>query len=419
MHAVTLQQVAVLGAGIVGVCCALELQRRGFSVTLIDRRGPGQETSYGNAGVLARSSVVPLNNPGLLRALPSLLANRSTSLRYAPRYLVRHLPWALRFLANSQGRRFDDTTIALDALIRLSMRAHRNLLGDAGELRRLRDSGYLNLYRSATGYAGSALARRVYDQLGIAHQTLDAKSLRALEPHLSPVFSQALWLQDNLSVDNPGQVVEAYARIFCERGGRLERREVLALQPAGDGRWQLHSADGGTTQVAQVVVALGPWARDFLAPLGLHLPMVYERGYHMHYRARDGAHLGRPVYDTEGGYVLAPMEQGMRLTTGVELAAIDAPPGTAQLALAESAARTAFPLADRLDKVPWLGRRPTLPDSRPMIGAAPRHPGLWLAVGHQHIGFSTGPGSALLLAALMTAEAPPIDPLPFRPGRYL
>lgn len=173
------------------------------------------------------------------------------------------------------------------------------------------------------------------------------------------------------------------------------------------------------TVASRVVVALGPWAKQMLTGLGLKVPMAFERGYHMHFGARGGAGLHRPVYDTAAGYVMSPMESGIRLTTGVELDDIEAPKSLAQLEVAEVSAREAFPLGDRLEDDAWMGCRPTLPDSRPLIGPVPRLPGLWLAFGHQHIGFSTSTGTALLLGAMMQGEPPPIDARPFEPSRFV
>ena len=164
--------------------------------------------------------------------------------------------------------------------------------------------------------------------------------------------------------------------------------------------------------------SLGPWANDLLAPLKLAAPLAFERGYHQNFVTSPDVRLARPVYDSAAGYVLAPMETGIRLSTGVELTQRDAPVNLAQLGMTEAAARQAFPLG-AASGAPWLGSRPTLPDSRPLIGAAPRHPDLWLALGHQHIGFSTGPGTALLLADLMLDGSCSIDPAPFRPERFI
>jgi D-amino-acid dehydrogenase len=309
------------------------------------------------------------------------------------------------------------TATALDSLIRLSTPEHRRLLGEAGESRRLRDDGWIFLYRSEQGFAASRPTRDTLNAFGVSTQVLDAKAVSDLEPSLQPIFPKSLWVKDGASVDNPGCVVEAYARLFVQRGGSIVKDEIAHLSRV-DGRWNLHGVHEPLS-AAQVVVALGPWAKQLLAPLGLAVPMVFERGYHMHYGTRDGAALRRPVYDTSAGYVMSPMEHGIRLTTGVELADIDAPKSLTQLESAEASAREAFPLGGRLQSEPWLGRRPTLPDSRPMIGKAPRLPGLWLAFGHQHIGFSTSTGTALLLGAMMQDERPPIDAWPFDPSRFV
>ncbi|CAN7735296.1 FAD-dependent oxidoreductase [Variovorax paradoxus] len=413
--------VAVLGAGIVGVSCALELQRRGFDVTVFDRAAPGRETSYGNAGVIARSSLMPFNHPGLWSSLPRLLKNNSAGFRYNPLFLAKNLPWALKFLANTRAAVFHETTAALDALIRLSTSEHLRLLGEAGAAHRLRTNGWLFLYRSEQGFLGGQLSRDTFKKFGIATQVLDARELAQLEPHLKPLFPRALWIQDTASVDSPGQVVEAYARLFTARGGRIRQASIGGLRrsDAGDD-WQVTEDAGTLHEASRVVLALGPWSREFAKKaLGLSVPMAYERGYHMHYGAAGGASLGRPVYDTGGGYVLSPMEQGLRLSTGVQLTDREAPRNLAQLDLAERAAREAFPLEERLDKEAWLGSRPTLPDSRPVIGECPGRPGLWLAFGHQHIGFNTAPGTAALLGTMMAGEACAFDPAPFRPSRFL
>lgn len=413
--------VAVLGAGMVGVSCALELQRRGFEVTLFDRSEPGRETSYGNAGVIARSSLMPFNHPGLWSALPKLLRNTSASFRYDALFLARNLRWAAGFLSSTRASVFRETTAALDALIRLSMTEHRRLLAEAYAAHRLRTNGWLFLYRSEKAFAGSRLARETFEQFGVATQIVSAKELSDLEPHLKPLFPRALWIQDSASVDSPGRVVEAYARLFASRGGRLRQAPVggLGRSNAADG-WQVREQSGAMHETSKVVLALGPWTREFARKaLGITVPMAFERGYHMHYSATGNASLGRPVYDTGGAYVLSPMAQGLRLSTGVQLTRRDAPKNLVQLELAERSAREAFPLAHRLEPEAWIGSRPTLPDSRPIIGEMPRHPGLWLAFGHQHIGFSTGPGTARLLASLMLDEPCEIDPRPFAPERFL
>lgn len=413
------QTVLVLGAGMVGISCGLSLRRRGLEVTVIDPLGPGAATSHGNAGVLARSSLMPFNQPGLWSQLPGLLRGRSPGFRYDPLAMLNQWRWGLSFLSHAREQTFRETTTALDALIRHSGELHRSWMDAASVAHRRRDNGWLFLYRSDAGFGAGAFGRETLARFGVAIAELGAHELHDLEPHLQPIFRKALWVKDASSVDSPGEVVRAYAKWLVELGGKLQHTEANHLQ-RDNGGWCVCTSDGHSHRTDHVVVALGPWSRDFLRhEFGLKLPMGFERGYHRHFTPAHGMALTRPVYDTAAGYVLAPMAQGLRLTSGVELNAQHAPPKPAQLDAAERAAREAMSLGERTAEPDWLGSRPTLPDSRPMIGECPGQPGVWLALGHQHIGFSTGPGTGELLAQLMLGEPPAIDPHPFRPHRFL
>lgn len=403
----------------VGISCALSLRQRGLDVTVIDMLDPGAATSHGNAGVLARSSLIPFNTPRLWSQLPGLLRGRNPGFRYHPMWLLQQWRWGLSCLAHAREPEFSRTTAALDALIRHSGEVHRRWMAAAGITYRRRDAGWLFLYRSAPGFDASAFGRETLAHFGVATAELDTHELHDLEPNLNPIFRRALWVKDASSVDSPAEVVRAYARWLVELGGQLVRSEVTRLRQDGSG-WCAETSNGGKLSTDHVVVALGPWSRDFLRlHMGLKLPMVFERGYHRHFTPTQGKGLNRPVYDTAGGYVLAPMAQGLRLTSGVELNAQHAPQNPAQLDAAERTAREAIELGKRTDEPDWLGSRPTLPDSRPMVGACPGRTGMWLALGHQHIGFSTGPGTGELLAQQMLGEATTIDPHPFRPQRFL
>lgn len=411
------RSILVLGAGMVGVSCALALQKRGFKVALIDRREPGRETSYGNAGVISRSSILPLNNPGLWKNLPRYLSNRHAAVRYRLGHLLHNPGWILGFLGEARASRLAPRVAALDGLAALALPLHKRLMAEAGIAWRLRDNGFLELWRSEAGAAAAEARRAWLEDHGVRTQKLDRQALSALEPGLNPIFATALLHQDSASVDWPGAVVEAYAGLFAARGGTILRDEVTGLSRLGEG-WRA-TGRSGQYDADLAVVALGPWSADLLAPLGLEVPLNVERGYHRHYKPAQGRFLNRPIYDVEAAYMLAPMERGLRLTSGVELADRDAPDDHAQIEQVLPRAREAFPLAEAADDVTWRGARPTLPDSLPMIGEAPRNPGLWLAFGNQHIGFSTGPVTGEVLAALVCGETPPADPAPFRPERYL
>ncbi len=414
------RHIVIIGAGMVGVCVALELQRRGARVTLIDRSDPGQETSYGNAGVLARSSLVPLNNPALLRDLFPLATNRKPALRYDPAFVLRNLGWVLRFLAAARPAAFRETVTALDGLIRLSIDRHLGWLEEAGLSGHLCDRGWLFLYRQEAAWQRGAAARDIMDAHGIDTLPLSGAALRDIEPGLNPIFPRALWIRDSYSVDDPGAVVAGYANAFAQRGGTIRRAELRAVDEGENGA-TLHFDDGETLQADNAVLCLGPWGRTFLEASGYRVILAWERGYHRHFQGPPGenAPLARPIFDTGGGYVLSPMRQGLRMTTGVELTRRDAPPNHRQLDMAEVAARQAVALGEYTSDAPWLGSRPTFPDSRPAIGPLPGTRQTMLAFGHQHIGFMTGPGTACLLADLLEGDTPCIDPEPFAPSRFI
>jgi D-amino-acid dehydrogenase len=413
--------VLVLGAGMIGICTALELQRRGARVTLIDRKEPGNETSYGNAGVFARSSLFPLNNPGLLRDLPGLLSNRRAALRYDWRYVLANLPWALRFLVNARPAKFRETTRALNDLIQLSIPAHKRLIAECGQQDLLSDQGWVFLYRAAAGFDRAAMQHQVLQQFDVETQELDRAGLQDIEPGLTPIFERALWIKDSYSVRDPRALVQSYAQLFAKAGGQLKTAGIRKVSDTPDGA-AVYLDDGTVESADHVAVCLGPWSKALMQTSGYKVQMGFERGYHAHFSGSghpQNAQLNRPVYDTSGGYVLAPMHQGLRLSSGVELKDCDAPASPVQLRLAETAARQAIDLGDRIEAAPWLGSRPTFPDSRPVIGRAPQSRNVSVAFGHQHIGLATGPGTAHMLADLIQGVTPPVSSEPFRPERFI
>ncbi len=410
-------RVAVIGAGMVGVSCAWALRRRGLDVLLIDPDEPGAQTSHGNAGVLSPTSLLPFNHPGLWSQLPRLLRGKHPGFRLEPAQVLSRFSALAAFLSQARPSVLAVTTQALHQLISVSRPLHQQWMTQAGVGRRWRDDGWLFLYRSEQAWQAAAWTRDLYTQFELSWQALDAPGLAALEPDLRRGFTRALWVSGAASVDEPGAVVRALATHLIGGGVRFVQEPVRQLDRTG-ALWQVRTTSGQPLEADRVVLALGPWSRDFLrSQWGWKLPMIHERGYHLHYRWQ-GVGLRRPIYDTAGGYVLSPMSSGTRLTTGVELDDAHAPANPRMIEAAEAAARQVLPLGARCDTPLWLGSRPTLPDSRPILDAAPGRPGVWLALGHQHIGYSTGPGSGELIAALMLGETPPMDPSPFAALRW-
>ena len=405
----------VIGAGMVGVSTALALQRRGVAVTLIDRREPGRETSYGNAGIVSSGSILPINGPALWGSLPAYLGNRHPALRWRATWPFTNAAWSLRFLGNATQAATKPRSVALHGLIGASVKLHRDWIVRAGAGHRLRETGWLKAWRSESRASAEA-EHAVLSAFGIGSEILDRQGISALEPSITPVFRTGLLHTETASVDSPGAVVTAYADMFAKGGGTILRGEVKSITPSGDG-WLVRYGDGEMT-ARQVVVALGPWSADLLGPLGYRVPLAFERGYHQEFKAGTARRISRPIHDSDYGYLMTPMENGVRITSGVELAHREAPSSFAQLDEVVPQARGVVDLGERVGER-WRGARPTLPDSLPMIGAAPHHHGLWLAFGHQHIGFTTGPATGEAIAALMTGAPPPFDVQPFAPSRYL
>jgi D-amino-acid dehydrogenase len=407
--------VIVLGAGIVGVSAAYAARARGLSVILADRREPGSETSYGNAGILSSGSIMPLNQPSLWNALPKYLTNRHPALRWDPAWAVRNADWVIRFLANAAPSRLKPRATALHGLIGASLKLHREWIVKAGAAQRIRETGWLKAWRSDAVAAAKA-EQAFLAEYGIESRLLDRQDISALEPTILPVYKVGLLHTQTASVDSPGAVVKAYARMFVGAGGEIRQSGIEAILPDGDG-WRVTLADG-TISARHVVVALGPWSADLLRPLGYRVPLAFERGYHREFKPNPARSLQRPIHDAEGSFLMTPMEQGIRVTSGVELTARDTPSSFAQLDAVVPVARGVVEFGEAVGE-PWRGARPTLPDSLPMIGRAPRHAGLWLAFGNQHIGFTTGPATGAAIAAMIGGVTPSFDVSAFSPSRYL
>jgi len=409
--------VVVLGAGIVGICVALHLQKRARSVALVDRRGPAEETSFGNAGLIQREGVYPYGFPHDFGALLRYGLNRTIDAHYHPSALPRLVPFLWQYWRHSRPARHAQVARRYAKLIEHCVLEHEALAAEADAGGFIRRVGWMRLFRTArerdTRFAEAERWRR---EFGINHRALDARALQEMEPHLAPVLVGALHWTDPISVDDPHGLALAYLRRFESLGGVFLQGNAASLEQDAS-RWRMRTASG-PLEAASAVVALGPWADVLTRALGYHFPLAVKRGYHMHYRAAGEARLNHPVLDTERGYFLGALRRGIRLTTGAEFALRDAKRTPVQLARAEPIARELFPLAERLDAEPWMGSRPCTPDMLPVIGRAPRHPGLWFAFGHAHHGLTLGPVTGRLIAEMMTGEKPFVDPAPYAAERF-
>ena len=413
-----MKDIIIIGGGVVGVCSGVVLARGGRGVALVERGDVGGETSFGNAGVLADCYVTVANNPDLWGKLPRILLGASPECRVSMLFALRRLPWLAGFLRRANAKDAASAADAIAGLLRLSLPLHKQLIREAGREDLLNERGWLKAFRSAKGFNASQTDIRLLERANINHRIVGGEEITMMEPALKPVFHKALYFPQSASLRDPGEVVAGYGGLLRAAGGEVLRAEASAICANTNGGWRIKIKNGADMTAHNIVVAAGPWSAQVLKSAGVNIPMAWERGYHLHYAPPEGEKLTRPVMDIERGYHIVSMRRGYRITTADEFADINAPPNLKQLRASEKSAREITTMGAALEQKAWLGRRPTLPDSVPMIGEVPGHKGLWCNFGHQHIGMSSSPGSALLLSALMNGEQPPVAAAPFSPARF-
>jgi D-amino-acid dehydrogenase len=407
----------VLGAGIVGVATALHLQRLGRQTVLVDRRGPGEETSFGNATLIERSSTFPYMFPRRIGDLLRYALNATPDAHYHLSYAPRVLPWLYRYWRQSNPQNALKIAAAHLPLIENCLAEHEILAAEAGVAHLLRPTGWLDLFRTDEKFAAAQQDFRARAPFGIQSTVLDPAALAEHEPHLTGPFVGGIHLKDPVSVADPYALTMAYVRLFEKLGGRFVNGDGRKITQ-GAGGWSV-PAEAEPVFATDAVVTMGAWSSDVFRPLGYRIPLEVKRGYHMHYGVAGNAGLNHPVLDAEGGYLLVPMGDGsIRLTTGAEFAHRDAKKTPVQLGKVEPIARSVFPLAERKTAEPWMGCRPCLPDMLPVIGRAPRHKGLWFAFGHQHHGLTNAAVTGRLIGEMITGGETFCDPRPYRADRF-
>jgi D-amino-acid dehydrogenase len=408
----------VVGAGIVGISVALHLQKAGRSVLLVDRGQPGGETSYGNAGLIQREGVYPYGFPHDFGALIRYAMNNTIDAHYHWNAIPKLAPFLWSYWMHSRASQHEAIAHKYATLIEHCVTEHDALAQEAGATDLLRRKGWMKVFRTeGERDARLAEAQRWKRDFGLNHRALDTETLRTEEPHLDQSLIGGLHWTDPVTVIDPLGLSKAYLALFEKLGGRFAPGDAGTLVQDGD-RWSVTLADGGKALGMDAIVALGPWADVLTNRLGYRLPLAVKRGYHMHYKPLGNAVLNHPVLDTERGYFLAPMRQGVRLTTGAEFANRGAPKTPVQLARAEPIAKTLFPLGERLDAEPWLGNRPCTPDMMPIIGPAPKHRNLWFSFGHAHHGLTLAAVTGRMVAEMVSGQKVFVDPTPFAPARF-
>lgn len=414
MH--TPRSAVVIGAGIVGLCCGIELQRRGFDVTVLDRGEPGAACSAGNAGILAAQAVVPLALPGLWRQAPALLLQRDGPLVLRLGSLPNTLPWLLRMARAGTLERVQRSAAAMKALYGSTVERHQALAREAGtpELVRTQPGLYVHADAAQIDVHGG-LAWQLRRTHGAQIEVLEGAALHEAEPALSRAYARGVRMGPMGCTTEPLRLARAYAALLQRLGGRLQRAEVRALQPKDSG--VVVRTGGAQVEAAVAVVAAGAWSRPLLRTLGHDLPLIAERGYHLTFPRCDLA-LNHVVSDIGAHVAVSAMECGVRIAGTEEIGLADDPPDWRRAAVLEGILKRLFPQARLGEGTPWMGPRPGTPDSLPLIGALPGLPRVLVAAGHGHLGLTGAPHTGAIVAALAAGAAPGIDLAPFAPQRF-
>ena len=409
-------QVTVIGAGIVGITAALYLQRAGCRVTVLDRSGPGEGCSFGNAGLISPGACVPFSMPEMLWKVPQYLMDPLGPLAIRWAYLPRALPWLLRFLAAGRPDRVRAISRAMAALHSRAFEAYAPLLKEAGAEGLVRHSGQLYASKQEHGIEGGRLVQALREAAGVKAEVLGANELHQLEPALSPLYRSALFFPENGYSLNSFRLVQVLAEQVVRNGGDILRRTVSGFRVT-DGRPSAVVTGAGDLPVDRLVIAAGAWSHRLLAQLGTNVPLEAERGYHV-MLPDPGVRPRLPVSNRDHAFAATPMENGLRFAGTVEIAGLDAPPDFRRARVLLQHGKEMFPGLRTEGMTEWMGARPSLPDGLPVIDVSPNFSSVYFAFGHSHYGLMGAAITGKLIAELVTGRPPSIDLTAYSVGRF-
>ena len=409
-------RVTVIGAGVVGLACATQLQLRGHAVTIVDPRPPGEYCSFGNAGCFSRASCVPLGLPGLWRHVPGWLLDPAGPLVIRPRHMLTLAPWLLRFQRASSMSHVARIADALHALLTVTLDKWRPLAAHAGVPELIVQNGYAFAYESAAAFAADALGRQIRAAHGVRIDVLQGRDIVAFDAALSPRLSHLVVLPEQGHCPNPLRLSRALAQRLRVGGAGFVSAPALGFDVAA-GRVTAVRTLAASIASDAVVVAAGVHSKALAAQLGNRVPLESERGYHVMLDEPDVTpHV--PIASGEGKYFATPMEEGLRIAGTVELASVDAPPDDRRADALIAGAQRLFPTLRARRYTRWMGHRPSLPDSLPVIGRARHASNAVFAFGHGHVGLTAAAPTADIVADLIAGSDPFMDIAPFAAERF-
>ncbi len=410
------RQAVIIGGGIVGIANALYLLKDGWRVTVLDPEAPGETTSGGNSGLFALAHVTPVAMPGILPRLPAMLLDKESSLTIRWRYLPRLLPWMFHFLKASTPGRVEAISRALADLIGGAWDAYQPLIEDAGAADLVRRRGLLLAFRDDSFLTTMKRELDIRRRLGIRYDVLADDEMRQLVPALSPTYCRGIFYPDCGHTVNSKHLVQKLAAEAARKGGTFVRHRATGFEFGSKGVSAVLSEDA-FHPADLVVLAAGAWSKPLAALLGCRLPLDTERGYHVTV-ADPGVEIELPIISGDLRFCITPRASGLRIGGTVEFAGLDAPPDPSRQAAMVKHARRMLPGLRIEGASYWMGFRPSMPDSLPVIGRSPRHANTYFAFGHGHVGLTLAAITGRTIADLVAGRAPAFDLQPFRADRF-
>ena len=406
----------VIGAGMVGVCCALYLQNEGFRVTIVERAQPGAGASSGNLGNFGIASCPPMATPGILKQVPGMLLDPGSPLKIRWNHLPASLPWFLRLLANSRKKRVEEIARVRQRLIDNVHDALNPLVAEAGAESLLKQAGLLFTFESEEAFQNSSYVFQLRTSNGVKMELLDGGEARQCEPALSQKVVRAWWVPDLVHTSDPEALVKALATLFTARGGEFQQCTVQGFNFGPEGVRALRTSEG-SMKAENVVIAAGAWSKPLAKALGTTVPLTAERGYHTEF-TDSNIEIRVPVISAERRIAVTQMRRGVRAGGFAEFAAPDAPPNMQLAHMARRHAEELFPSLQSATHSVWMGPRPSMPDSIPVIGRAPRCRNAWFAFGHDHLGLTFGAVTGKIISEMVAGKTACVDSSHFRPERF-
>lgn len=406
----------VIGAGIVGTAIAHDLQKRGRQVVLVDRDSPGKGASFGNLASIAVTEFMPASRPSIWRQIPGWMLDPEGPVRVQPGYMPRLVPWFLRFIAASRPSKLRALEAQGAALCARALDDTLALLAETGLSDQISDEGCLSLYSDATEFRADRDHIEILERFGFTHDILTGDQARELEPELSPTIGMAVRFPQNRSMKDPYRLVLALAQRFMALGGRIERGEVVGFT-RNDAIREVVLKDGRRLPADAVVVAAGAFSARLCKLLDEPIPLETERGYHTQIMD-PGLSMRHSIIWPARAFMVTPTGGGIRVGGTVEMAGLDAAPDYRRSKVTVRRAQTALPNLRCREASEWMGHRPALPDTVPILSASAKTKGVYYATGHGHLGLTYAATTARLMGDLITGAKPPVDLHPYRINRF-